>query len=73
MDSWLFKIVDNAKDIVVVLGVGETVADAEASAIGKWEAALSGRDDYQDRLPAVIESSVLTTVVSLDELPDLIV
>ena len=51
MSSWLFQITDTARDITNVVGDGDTIEDAEVDATAKWDAAMSGRPDYADRLP----------------------
>lgn len=68
MESWLFHIFDSAKDCVFVIGTGATAEDAETDALAKWDTAMNGRADYNDRLPAVA-CCTDTSTDSIDGLP----
>ena len=53
MSSWLFEILDTARDVTSVIGDGDTVADADVDARAKWDALMSSRSDYADRIPII--------------------
>lgn len=64
MNSWIFYITDNLRTMTAVVGDGNTQSEAEADAKTKWDAAVSGRGDYPQRVPIreVIYSTISTKV-----------
>ncbi len=65
--TFIFYITDSLDSVTAVVGTGADHSAAEAEAIAKWDAAISGRSDYAQRAPVVATN--YSMLGSIDDVP----